>query len=119
MNFGVIDQQFSSLAIHPEVNVVELVRITAHVEVGAGKIDRATDVADRVVDLDELQRQDLVGLVVFDMEDTVGIEAASNMCRLRCLDVVDVELLLLSYRRLFRLGARGYRTKNRHQQQSG
>jgi hypothetical protein len=64
VDLHILDRELAGRLIHPEIDVVILILATGLAEVGAGKIlPLLLQVAHRLVDLHEFERQSLAGLV--------------------------------------------------------
>jgi hypothetical protein len=69
VHLDIVDFELASLLVHPEIDVVILVLAAGLAEVGAYEIfPLLFQVPHRLMDLDEVERQRLAGLVILDVE---------------------------------------------------
>ena len=69
-----IDFELAGFLVHPEINVVILILAARLAEIGTHKVFAfLLKVTNRLVDLNEVKRQRLAGLVVLDIEVAIGV----------------------------------------------
>src|SRR5262249_28402433 len=80
VDLDVIHLKLAALLVHPEIDVVILILTAGLPEVGANEVLALFfEVPHWLVDLNEVERQRLAGLVVLDVEMSVGVLMAGDV----------------------------------------
>src|SRR4029450_1030467 len=80
VDLDIIDLELARLLVHPEIYIVVLVLAARLAEVGTHKVFALLlEVPHRLMDLDEVERQRLSGLVILDVEVAVRVLIRSDV----------------------------------------